>query len=317
MSDGVPMPTHDEHAGPSAGTLLKTAREAQGLHVAALAVSLKVPVKKLEALEADRLDLLPDAVFVRALASSMCRALKIDPTEILARLPQTQPKLQLSQTSSQTPFRAASDRAAPNVLTTLSRPAMLAVLALLLGALVLIFLPDLQSKSAQVLETTQTSDANAGSEATAGTALGAGAVLSSTDSLSSTVAGNDQVVVANGLPANTVTGVLSAPISASTSLVISTSLNSNSTTASTTTSISADSVVVFRAQGETWVEVLDVRGKTTLRRTLQAGESAGAAGALPLRVTVGRADQTEVLVRGQALDKAGKVRDNVLRFEVK
>ena len=55
----------------SAGALLRQAREAAGLHVAALAVSLKVPVKKLEALESDRLDLLPDAVFARALASSM------------------------------------------------------------------------------------------------------------------------------------------------------------------------------------------------------------------------------------------------------
>jgi cytoskeleton protein RodZ len=313
MSDGVPMPTHDEHAEPSAGTLLKTAREAQRLHVAALAVSLKVPVKKLEALEADRLDLLPDAVFVRALASSMCRALKVDPTEILARLPQSQPKLQLSQASSQTPFRAASDRAAPSVLTALSRPAMLAVLALLLGALVLIFLPDLQSKSAQVLESAQSSDSNGGAEAGAGTALGAGAVLSNTDGLSSTLAGNDQTVVTKGLPASTVTGVVSTSTNANPGLVSSTILNSNSTTGS----VGADSMVVFRAQGETWVEVLDVRGKTTLRRTLQTGESVGATGALPLRVTVGRADQTEVLVRGQALDKTGKVRDNVLRFEVK
>ena len=71
----------------SAGALLRAARETAGLHVAALAVSMKVPVKKLEALEADRFDLLPDAVFVRALASSVCRNLKIDPAPILSRLP--------------------------------------------------------------------------------------------------------------------------------------------------------------------------------------------------------------------------------------
>ena len=65
------------------------AREAAGLHVAALAVSLKVPVRKLEALEEDRYDLLTDAVFVRALASSICRTLKIDPQPVLDRLPQT------------------------------------------------------------------------------------------------------------------------------------------------------------------------------------------------------------------------------------
>ena len=45
---------------PCAGALLRQAREASGLHIAALAVLLKVPVKKLEALESDRLDLLPD-----------------------------------------------------------------------------------------------------------------------------------------------------------------------------------------------------------------------------------------------------------------
>ena len=59
----------------SAGTMLREAREAVGLHVGALAVSLKVPVKKLEALEADDLEQLPDAVFARALAATVCRTL--------------------------------------------------------------------------------------------------------------------------------------------------------------------------------------------------------------------------------------------------
>src|SRR6059036_2717399 len=73
----------------SAGSLLREAREAAGLHVATLAVALKVPVRKLEALEDDRYDQLPDAVFVRALASSVCRTLKIDAQPVLERLPQT------------------------------------------------------------------------------------------------------------------------------------------------------------------------------------------------------------------------------------
>ncbi len=72
----------------TAGALLRSAREASGLHIAALAVSMKVPVKKLEALEADRYEALPDAVFVRALASGVCRALKVDPEPILAKLTQ-------------------------------------------------------------------------------------------------------------------------------------------------------------------------------------------------------------------------------------
>ncbi len=79
-NDAVPM------EGASAGTLLRQAREAAGLHVSSLAASLKVPVRKLEALEEDRYEELPDAVFVRALASSVCRTLKVDPAPVLQRL---------------------------------------------------------------------------------------------------------------------------------------------------------------------------------------------------------------------------------------
>ena len=61
-------------SGMTAGGLLKEARQAAGMHIAALAVALKVPVSKLEALEADNYAVLPDTVFVRALASSVCVA---------------------------------------------------------------------------------------------------------------------------------------------------------------------------------------------------------------------------------------------------
>ncbi len=126
----------------SAGGLLKQAREAAGLHIAALAVALKVPVKKLEALESDRFDLLPDAVFVRALAASVCRTLKIDAAPVLQRLPQTSsPKLTYQGAGINVPFRPSGDRLSPSIWTQISRPAVLAGLILLMGALVLIFLP--------------------------------------------------------------------------------------------------------------------------------------------------------------------------------
>ena len=75
----APQPT-------TAGAWLKNARQQRGLHIAALAVMLKVPQAKLEALEADRFDLLPDATFARALATAVCRALKVDSGPVLALL---------------------------------------------------------------------------------------------------------------------------------------------------------------------------------------------------------------------------------------
>jgi cytoskeleton protein RodZ len=100
--------------GPSAGSLLRQAREAAGLHVAALAVALKVPVRKLEALEDDRYEALPDTVFIRALASSVCRTLKVDPQPILDRLPQGHaPRLVPERQAINAPFRAPGDSVGP------------------------------------------------------------------------------------------------------------------------------------------------------------------------------------------------------------
>ena len=51
----------------TAGGLLRQARQAQGLHIAALAAAIKVTPRKLELLESDQFDQLPDATFTRAL----------------------------------------------------------------------------------------------------------------------------------------------------------------------------------------------------------------------------------------------------------
>mgnify|MGYP003612368917 CR=1 FL=1 len=82
MTDFAPLTPPDTAApstqqGPgraSAGTLLREMREAAGVDVGLLASALKVSVQKVEALEADRLDLLPDVTFARGLASTVCRA---------------------------------------------------------------------------------------------------------------------------------------------------------------------------------------------------------------------------------------------------
>jgi cytoskeleton protein RodZ len=71
----------------SAGDLLRAARESQGVTLERLASTIKVTPAKLEDLEQGRYDRLPDPNFTRALAMTICRALKVDPTEILAALP--------------------------------------------------------------------------------------------------------------------------------------------------------------------------------------------------------------------------------------
>jgi cytoskeleton protein RodZ len=76
-------------------------------------------------------------------------------------------------------------------------------------------------------------------------------------------------------------------------------------------------ILVFRARSESWIQVRDTTGATTLQRILAAGETLAAPGKPPFTVVVGKADVTDVYVRGKALDLAAMSRDNVARFEVK
>lgn len=85
MTEETTTPTNSQV---SAGTMLRQSRDAQGLSLDAVAQALRVAPSKLEALEADRLDALPDAMFARALALAVCRQLKVDAAPVLALLPQ-------------------------------------------------------------------------------------------------------------------------------------------------------------------------------------------------------------------------------------
>lgn len=259
------------------GAMLRQAREALGLHIAALAVSLKVPVKKLEALEADRFDLLPDTVFVRALASSVCRSLKIDPEPVLAKMPHTSaPQLRAYESSINIPFRSTSGGGGMFSWDHLSKPFVWVVLGLLLGALVLFFFPVGQRTEVAVAPKADTVNPSLPLPASAPTAS-----------------------EENALPA-----AASAGEAASATAVLVP--GSGATTG----------VIIFKARAVSWVEVVDASGVVQVRRNMASGETMGATGALPLMVVVGRADTTEVQVRGKPFDLIPIAKDNVARFEV-
>ena len=305
----------------SAGGLLRQAREAAGLHIAALAVSLKVPVKKLEALEADRFDLLPDTVFIRALASSVCRTLKIDVAPVLERLPQTSgPKLTYQGAAINAPFRAPGDGPRPAAWAQLSRPAVLAGLALLLGALVLIFLPAVKPEVSEKKPELLSSGGNFEPPKSAGVlmptdAVGGDATRANTADAANTPSaiaapGADFLATKPQAPAVAFDGLAVSPSAPGASAV---QINAVATSATA----AVNGLVVFTAKGSTWIEVIDSKGQVVLRRTLNSGETAGASGALPLTAVVGRADATQVQVRGKAFDLSAFSKDNVARFEVR
>ena len=73
----------------SIGGALREAREQLGLSVADVANRIKFAPRQIEAMEADDFAHLPEATFVRGFVRSYARLLEIDPTPLLAALPQT------------------------------------------------------------------------------------------------------------------------------------------------------------------------------------------------------------------------------------
>lgn len=156
----VSDPVAEPESQLTAGQMLRAARVASGMHIGTLSLALKVPVKKLEALEADDWTHLPDAVFVRALAASVCRQIKADSMLILAALPQnTNTKILDDKDSAglNQPFRSPSDVKFSHNYSPASSMLLIAGAAVLfLAALVLIFLPDFlkqqSNKKVEVIE---------------------------------------------------------------------------------------------------------------------------------------------------------------------
>ena len=320
----------------TAGSMMRNAREAAGLHVAALAVSMKIPVKKLEALEADRLDLLHDAVFVRALAASVCRALKIDPTPILSKLPlNTAPRLNPDERGINAPFRSPSDAAAMSIPALLAKPSTLIVLALVVAGIAVFFFPDVKMPdwvSGLSSSSTKSSDGVTQSQIAQPSAETVDAsaepvVVPSLPISGSEVAAIPPVAVASNVEVlaavkNPATPpplvVASMPVvSASRPAAPASLLAVAASRPSSVPALPSTGIVVFKAKGPTWVKVVDAKGIVLLSKTIVNGDVVGASGVTPLSVVIGRVDATDVEVRGQPFALTGVSKDNVARFEVK
>ena len=301
LESGIPLIRDAAGQQDTAGALLRNARQSQGLDIAALAALLKVPVYKLQALEQDQSELLADPVFARALAASICRILKLDPAPVLHRLPAIAAFKVTSQNRGiNTPFRARSNisRNAVPFWSHISRPAVLVGLALLLGALVLMFLPPIQKEIARYRQTGQIQT------------IPGQAVES---------ASNTTTVITPTSPGNEVSGESSTPVTPANVPVTATEAVALPLAIPFpgADGAPAEPTVNFSAKAASKIKVTDATGMVVLDRTLRAGESVSLSGALPLTVVASRANVIQVQVRGQAFDLASVTKNNIARFEVK
>lgn len=291
-----------------AGQLLRQAREQQHMSVETLASALKVPVYKLQALEADRWDILTDSVFARALALSVCRLLRIPTEPVLAGMPKHEvAKLASNPEGINAPYKEKSLRSlmtssSDNQSGSTSKVVAGLLVAVAVGA-GLYFLPyweavDGADAPSVAALTGQSADEplfmpalQAAPEVPAGDAQQPAEPIAAAEAVAAPpqAAPVEVIVPAVAPPAPE---AVAAPV--------------------------GGRVMRFAATGDSWVQVRDARSKVLMEKVLKAGQVHEATlPAQPLQVVVGNANATQLEIDGAAWDLAASAKNNVARFEVK
>jgi cytoskeleton protein RodZ len=297
-------------ASTTAGQLLREARLKAGMHLPVLSVTLKVPVRQLEALEANELDSDKGPVFYRGLASSMCRHLGTDPAPILALLPQPSAHLRPLQSPVHVSVPAQSLRidglSAPRRVS--SRVVWWAGLMVLL-TLALLWMPAPSQWSwLDDIKTALNHD---------------GAPQESDQAVSPL----PPVVSAPSAPAQPAIEPASSPIASvdaaapvtltQTVEPVTSNVPAPVKTEAPNNSSSKTAEWVFTATGDSWLEVRNAQSAVVWIGVIKAGQTIRTESPLPVSVVVGRAQMVTATLRGQPFDLKPHTQVTVARFEVK
>jgi cytoskeleton protein RodZ len=280
------------------------------MHLAVLSVTLKVPVRQLEALEADELDPSKGPVFYRGLASSVCRHLHTDAAPILALLPQTTAQLQ--------PLRSSIEPEESEGSLGISRIPWGRMVSskVFWGAALMLFLTGAFLWLPAPSQWAWLDDVKS---------------LMADEVVSQEV--NEPMVVTPVLqisatpPSSSASSAASAPV---TPLVTTPAAAMNpqvepAPTAKPVSSAAPAAAVrsedppewVFSATADSWLEVRNAQKAVVWSGVVKAGESTRIKSPLPVSVVVGRAQVVSATLRGQPFDLKPHTQVTVARFEVK
>lgn len=271
-----------------AGAMLRAARQQQGLHIAALAASIKVTPAKLEALEAGRYHELPDTTFARALAKTVCRVLKIDSEPVLAQMPGT-PVSKLGRVDGglNTPFRERPGRVDPTLWVPWRHPVLWAVALLLVAAAAFVLVPtvSLIGGSSPLLDR---------ASAPVMPPSGVVALPLATDPAAPEEREAADATLGLAAPAAAAAHAAAAPA-----------------TPGRVQPVASGDPLTLRALQASWVQLVDGSGQTLMARLVPAGETVSLTATPPLRLRIGNASGVELQFRGRPVDLKPLARDNI------
>ncbi|MDI4632341.1 helix-turn-helix domain-containing protein [Pelomonas sp. V22] len=282
----------------TAGAWLRQVRQAQGMHIAMLAATLKVPQAKLDALENDRYQDLPDPTFIRALALAMCRALKVDPATALALLPRVQdPELERVSRGLNQPFRERATRDEALSLDLLKRPVLWVPLLLLAAAAAVYLLP------ANWLDQFTKPSAAASEQIVQPEAPASAPSLVAEPASAIPQPQQQNLAASEPAPQPKLEAVVAAPVA-------------QASVPQAKVAAAGQAPLVIKASADSWVEVTDAQGQVLLSKLLRRDEVAELAVQTPVKLRIGNVAGTSVSLRGSAVNLAAQASNNVARLEL-
>lgn len=297
------VPPTESAGAASVGEVLRGGRERRGETVADVAYALKLTPRQVEAMEADRFDLLPGPAFVRGFVRNYARYLGMDAAALLAGFDKalTAPPIELAPLSNADgvmPSGGQSRRA--------HVPAALVAGILLLVVVVGWFFDwfetpagDTAGVDASVVapETLPVPDAS--------DVLAPGEVLAppAAPQAAAPAVASDEVRSVAPPPEVAPDAVIGAPSAAP-------------TPEAAVPAAPSASHLTFRFSGESWVEVRDASGSVVYSGVNAAGTSRTVQGKPPFGLVVGNAREVGVEYQGKAVDLTPHIRVSVARLTV-
>lgn len=303
-----------------AGGLLQKAREERGISIDYLAATIKVPVSKLQALERNDWVSMPDANFNRALAMTVCRALKIEAAPVLSLMPAAvavplgSDKPPLNQPFKDFSHTGLTFERSPALKLRMPKipPSLIAPVILLVAAGGIYLMPEHMDWDALLPHRDRPATSVVLPSSSPFTSVAPPVAAAPSASAASTPASSSAV---------TVSAATVSPVKESAPVVVPASVPQSpaSIPSGKQVLLAPGSAVKLRmaAKGPSWVEILDGNGQKLISRQLTAGESTEVQGVPPLKVHVGNVPALAVEFNGHPVDLAAVARQNVARIELK
>jgi len=287
----------------TAGSTLRSAREAAGLSVDDVALQLKLAPRQVRALEDDDFQHLPGRTFARGFARNYARFIQLDPDRVLALMPAGESAPALERPSFAAARRPMGEIPVERAAHRSSAPRVLFLLLALVAVGAAAYYEYVHKASEARREAAGVSGAES-----ATTTIPAPQSLTA---VGSTTTLPNPVAAESPTTATPPTGE-AAPGPAGTPDPAATPAGGSATAAK-----ASDAALVLAFRGTSWAEVKDANGRVILQMTGGAGMTQTVTGTPPLELSLGNAPDVAVTFRGQSLDLAPFTRGVVARVALK